>query len=247
MEFIQSIGFLDIIFIAILAISILLGVIRGAVREVLSLFGLGAAIYLAFNFSDMISKEYVSKFFEQERISYIVSFVLIIIATIFVIALFNLFISQLLKASGLSFLNRMLGLLFGALRGGVISSILAMVISFVPGVEQNKWWQESKLAPFFKSVSAKAMGYVPENVTQYVESTKDTITDVTSSNSGSNKRKVKSTANDRKVVDNILQSIDGSLQETKEVEIKLESDQEKAKTEENREQKKAKLILESYQ
>lgn len=253
MEFLQSVGLLDIVFIVILVVSILLGLLRGAVREVLSLFGLAAAIYLAFKFSDMIAKDYVSQFFEQPRISYVISFVLIIVGTIFAIALVNLLISQLLKASGLSFFNRILGLVFGALRGTVICSILVMVLSFIPGVSQEKWWTESSFAPFFKTIAGKAMGYMPKDVASYVDSTKQTITNVaTTANNAASQQSSKGesmrpTTEDKKAVQNILQSIDGSLQETKPAKIQLESSPENSGASQKTEQEKAKLVLESYQ
>ncbi len=91
MDILQTIGLLDLVFIVILVISMLLGLIRGAIREVLSLIGLVASIYLAFKFSDPLAKAYVSRVFEDPRISYIVTFVLIIVATLFAVTLVNLF------------------------------------------------------------------------------------------------------------------------------------------------------------
>lgn len=234
MDFLQTVGILDIVFIGILVISTLIGLIRGAIREILSLVGLGAAIYLAFKFSDMVSKNYVSKFFEQERISYILSFVLIIIATIFVIALINLFISQLLKASGLSFVNRFFGFLFGIFRGGVICSILVLIIGFVPGVTKEKWWTESALAPFFKQIVKQSFDYMPDNVSDYFESAKDNISKVTgvTPTSTTTETTVKSvrpsasgslTPEQSKNVERILQSIESSNQDTKKSGIQLES------------------------
>ncbi len=157
MDILQSIGILDIIFIVLLTISILLGLIRGVIREVLSLAGLIASVYLAFTFSDMIANKYVSKFLEDPSISYIVTFVLIIIATLFAVTLVNLFFSQLLKASGLSVLNRILGAIFGVLRGALICSILVMVISFIPGVTAQNWWKNSSLVPVFSQLSKSAI------------------------------------------------------------------------------------------
>lgn len=233
MDFLQTVGILDIVFIGILVISTLIGLIRGAIREILSLVGLGAAIYLAFKFSDMVSKNYVSKFFEQERISYILSFVLIIIATIFIIALINLFISQLLKASGLSFVNRFFGFLFGIFRGGVICSILVLVIGFVPGVTKEKWWTESALAPFFKQIVKQSFDYMPDNVSDYFESAKDNINKVTGVKpTNTTETTVKSvrpsssgslTPEQSENVARILQSIESSNKDTKKSGIQLES------------------------
>lgn len=175
MDILQSIGILDIIFIVLLTISILLGLIRGVIREVLSLAGLIASVYLAFTFSDMIANKYVSKFLEDPSISYIVTFVLIIIATLFAVTLVNLFFSQLLKASGLSVLNRILGAIFGVLRGALICSILVMVISFIPGVTAQNWWKNSSLVPVFSQLSKSAVKHMPDEMSNYFSQAKDKV------------------------------------------------------------------------
>lgn len=261
MEFLQSVGILDIIFIAILAISTLIGLIRGAVREILSLVGLAAAIYLAFKFADMISKEYVSQFFEQPRISYIIAFVLIIVVTIFAVALINLLISQLLKASGLSFVNRFMGLVFGALRGAVLSAVLVMVIGFIPGATQANWWKASALAPFFQTIASRSIKYLPKEVADYFNADKPANNPVQTPTTGkqpatTDSVRPKNTGEQLKDdVKDILQSIDGSLKETQKPSIQLESgvlEKSDGKTPPdnstpNTTEKKEKLTLESYQ
>lgn len=265
MEFLQSVGLLDIVFIAILSISILIGLIRGAIREVLSLVGLAAALYLAFKFSDMVSKNYVSQFFEQPKISYIISFILIIVAAIFTIALINLFISQLLKASGLSFINRLLGLVFGALRGAIICSIIVLVIGFIPGATEENWWKESTLAPFFRNIAKRSFDYMPKEVIDYVDSTKKNIEKTTGINRGEPSAdqpsgSVRPSSSEQQAVDHILQSIDQSLKSTEtqpmspQPTIQLESSNgtvspTDAETKPNNPPtpEKPKLILESYE
>lgn len=179
MDFLQSIGILDIVFIAILVISILVGLIRGAIREVLSLVGLAIAIYLALSFSETLSKDYVSKFFEDAKVSYIISFILIIVAAIFAIALFNLFLSQLLKASGLSFINRLLGMAFGVIRGVLICSIITLAMNFIPGIANKSWWKASATAPIFHSIANQMIAYLPKEINNYLDSTKNTVGEVT--------------------------------------------------------------------
>lgn len=175
MDILQMVGILDLIFIVILAVSTLLGLIRGVIREVLSLVGLVASVYLAFKFSDALSKTYTSQVFEDSRISYIVTFVLIIVATLFAVTLVNLFFSQLLRASGLSFVNRFFGMVFGVLRGTLICSILVLVIGFVPGITSEKWWKDSSLAPIFKNITKTSLKYLPDEVASYFESAKDSV------------------------------------------------------------------------
>ncbi len=173
MEILQNMGIVDLAFITVLAISVLIGLVRGVVREILSLVGLVAAIYCAVSFSEKLSKQYVLSFLENERISYIFTFVVIVVGVLFITTLVNLFFSQLLKASGLSLLNRLLGAVFGVLRGAVICSIVVMVLGFVPGVKSQPWWLTSKMVPTFQNFTQFILKRLPKEVGGYVESAKD--------------------------------------------------------------------------
>ncbi len=235
MDLLQTIGLLDIIFIAILVISIIIGLIRGAVREVLSLVGLGLAIYLAFNFSEILSKNYVSQLFEQPRVSYIVTFILIIVITIFAVALINLLISQLLKASGLSAFNRFLGMLFGILRATVICCIITLLLSLIPDVKNNSWWKASVGVPIFQKVSDAAKQYIPKNILDSLNSTGEsisqaagnTINNAVRPNNNKQQQQQRLLPGANQAGDNstqkILQSIDDSNKEADNPVIELES------------------------
>lgn len=259
MAVLETVGILDLIFSGILLISILVGLIRGAIREVLSLIGLAVAIYLAFTFSETISNQYVSRFFEEPKISYLVSFILIILAAIFTIALINMFFSQLLRASGLSFVNRFMGLVFGAIRGVVICSIIVLVMSFVPGVTQKPWWKASAMVPILQSVTKLTMKYLPDNVSDYLGKTekqvKKTINQVSNDlNQGQSQNKSQNTdalgskmqqiQQAAESTQKILQSISESDKETQRPAIELESATEKNDAEAA--PNKAQLMLESY-
>lgn len=167
-DILKTLGVLDLIFLSILIVSVLLGLIRGVVREILSIVALVTSIYFAFKFSETLSTNYVSALFGDAKISYILSFTLIIVATLFAITLVNLFFSQLLRASGLGLLNRVLGMIFGLLRGALICSVLVIVLGLLPGAVNSSWWQASSLAPVFEKIASKIVSHVPDNVASYL-------------------------------------------------------------------------------
>lgn len=260
MDILQTIGILDLIFIVVLAISTILGLIRGMVREILSLVGLGASIYLAFTFSDSLSKNYLSQFLENPRISYIVTFVLIIVATLFVVTLINLLFSQLLRASGLSLFNRFFGAIFGALRGAVICSILVMILAFIPGITSKPWWQESTLAPTFQRLTQATFKYLPKEINDYFESAKETVSQATSeivplptgsgNNSASNNTEPQLRPNRSALTDEqmrlVLQSIEASRQDSH-ADGNETTNAPNNNSNNNETEQKPQLILESYQ
>lgn len=248
MELLQAIGFLDIVFVTILVISAVIGLIRGAVKEVMSLVGLAAAVYFAFKFSDLLSKSYISKVFEDPRVSYIIAFVLIIILTLFVVAIISSLINKLLNISGLSFVNRFLGLVFGLLRGTLINAILVLVIGFIPGVSNEAWWKDSKLAPIFRNIVQQASGQLPKDLSSYLDSGKKTLNAVGETvlqiDTPEKDKAVKKDPNDIDV-SKILESVEDSNKETTKPESNIEL--ESAPKAEPAENNNSPLILESTQ
>ncbi|PIE45481.1 MAG: hypothetical protein CSA45_02665 [Gammaproteobacteria bacterium] len=250
MEFVNSIGILDIVFVVILIASVLLGLVRGVFREILSLAGLVIAVYLAFKFSDVLANNYVAKFFEEPRISYLIAFAIIIVLTLFAIALLNLVFNQLLRATGLSTLNRLLGLIFGLLRGTLICSILVLLISFIPGATNESWWKKSSLAPTFQSIAKLSIRYLPKEVSDYFQTTKESIGKVTNTLKP-NQLPLKAVrpdqqANEKNTQDDILKSIAESRKETEQPSIELESATDQPEKEQDN-SGRTKLTLESSQ
>ncbi len=174
---------LDLIIIGILAVSIVIGLIRGAVREILSIIGLALAIFLAFTFAEKIGSDYVSKLFaDSPSISYSVAFALIIVITLLAVGLVNLLISQLLKVSGLSFANRIMGLVFGFVRGSGLSLVLVLILGLIPGVKEKKWWTSSKSVPIFNEGIEIIKPFIPEDVLNKLN--KKSITDTIKEKAG---------------------------------------------------------------
>lgn len=161
---------LDLILVAVLAISVLVGLIRGVVREVLSVASWAISIYLALRFAPLVSEKYLKQLIDNDYIAYVVSFVGIIIVGLVAIGLVNLLISQLFRVTGLSFINRLLGMVFGFIRGVILGAVAIWVIGLVPSWTKEKWFVDSALVPQYRKVTEYAMQYLPENLTEFIRS-----------------------------------------------------------------------------
>ena len=64
-------------------------------------------------------------------------------------AIVNFLIGQLVKSTGLGGTDRLLGMVFGALRGSIIVLALLILVPGVVPVTEDPWWHESLLIPHF--------------------------------------------------------------------------------------------------
>jgi membrane protein required for colicin V production len=60
--------------------------------------------------------------------------------------LINHFVAKLFTVTGLKFLDRLLGVVFGLARGTVIVLVILFILNVF--VSETEWWQESTLIPY---------------------------------------------------------------------------------------------------
>ena len=166
----NDLNWIDVALGGALAISALVGLMRGFLKEVLSLIAWGAALYAAWLFAQPVAETYVSKFLSDSYIAYIAAFGGIFIGVLFLIGVVNLLISQVLKATGLGFLDRLLGLILGTVRGVLIGALIIFGLKFMVGTpNQLPMWRDSTLAPYFESwgyeqLSPKVREWINQNL-----------------------------------------------------------------------------------
>ena len=132
---------LDWIFLAVLLLSLLIGAWRGLVYEVLSLASWVAAFVLAQWFAPMVA-EHLPMAGSSETIRYAAGFALVFIAAVFALSVLTWLISRLFQVPGLRPADRVLGAVFGALRGVVVLLATAVLVGMTP-MQGDAWWKES--------------------------------------------------------------------------------------------------------
>ena len=140
----------DWVIIAILAISSLISFKRGFIKEAMSLGVWLIAFLVATWFSPLLAPMLVD-YINEPSLRQLSAFAMLFIATLLTGSLANYLLSTLVKATGLTGTDRLLGVIFGASRGLII--IMAFVI-YVPqllAVQEDSWWQQSSLIPHFVS------------------------------------------------------------------------------------------------
>ena len=115
----------DIAVIAILLVSLSLGLWRGLVYEVLSLLGWPLAFVLSRVFANDVVPMMPG---EQEAMRIMLAYAVVFVAALIVWGILVWLASKLIKAIGLGWLDRVLGGIFGALRGGLVMLALAWLV-----------------------------------------------------------------------------------------------------------------------
>ena len=137
--------------IAIIAISSLISLKRGFVKEALSLVTWIIAGVVAWMFGGALS-QHLTEFIEVPSARVIAGCAILFVATLLVGALVNFLISELVRVTGLSGTDRFLGMVFGGARGALLVVVLTGLLSLAP-VQQDPWWQQSSLLPHFLMVA----------------------------------------------------------------------------------------------
>lgn len=136
---------IDTAILIVIAISAAFGLWRGFVKEVLSLLSWIAALLVARVYSVPIAGLLVNMI-ESEAIRYLTAFALLFVIVIMIGTLINHFMAKLLTITGLKFLDRLLGAVFGLARGAVIVLVILFILNVF--VSETEWWQESTLIPY---------------------------------------------------------------------------------------------------
>ncbi|UGV32055.1 CvpA family protein [Halopseudomonas aestusnigri] len=147
----MSLTWVDWAIVAIIAVSALISLTRGFVKEALSLLTWVIAGLVAWLFGGALA-ELLVPYIETPSLRVIAACSILFVMTLLLGGLVNYLISQLVKATGLSGTDRFLGMVFGAARGALLVVVAVGLLSLAP-VEADVWWRESVVIPHFLLVA----------------------------------------------------------------------------------------------
>jgi len=142
---------IDILLAVAIAISVVIGIFRGFVKEAVSIASLLFAIWAALYFGPSIGT--VSEaWLNSEELQMWFGRALVFIIILAIGGLLGWGISKLIRLSALSGVDRFMGSIFGALRGVLLAALFVIGGQFA-GFDNDDWWQDSRLIPYVETVA----------------------------------------------------------------------------------------------
>lgn len=137
--------------IALIAVSGLISLTRGFVKEAVSLVVWIVAGAVAWLYGGALAA-HLAPYIELPSARVIAGCAILFVLTLMVGALLAHLLGMLVQATGLSGTDRLLGMIFGLARGALLVVITVGLLSLAP-VQQDPWWQQSKLLPDFLMIA----------------------------------------------------------------------------------------------
>lgn len=154
----------DILIACTIGLSVITGLFRGFIKELIALCAWIAAIWLGYSYSSSF-EPWLQSYIQEPSVRTAVAFVGILFATLFVGGVVNALISFILKRSGLGGTDRILGMGFGFIRGVFIVALLIVAVKMT-SLPYQQYAKESKLCTHFDPVVEVISGHLPQFVKQ---------------------------------------------------------------------------------
>jgi membrane protein required for colicin V production len=134
----------DFVLLAILTASAILGLVRGLVKEVLSLAAYGLAFLAAIWWGPMVS-DHLDRWITQPFLRMGAAYVGVFVVILLLMGLFNMTLGALIRATGLTPADHGLGAVFGLVRGVLFVLLLVIVAGYTP-LPEEPWWKNAMLS-----------------------------------------------------------------------------------------------------
>ena len=158
----MAFAWIDVVILALIALSAILSLFRGFVREAVALATWLVALMISMAFYEDLAT-ILSQWISTPSAQKITAFVVLFICVLLLGAIVNYLAGRLVDKTGLTGTDKMLGIVFGVARGGVIVAILVLLAGLTP-LPQDPWWQDSQFLGYFEEFAMWMRNYLPSDI-----------------------------------------------------------------------------------
>lgn len=157
----------DYAVLGIIGISIVISIMRGAVKELLALFGWVAAFIIAKTYASQLAP-LLPQDIPTEALKVLAAFLILLIAVLFINSLLSIAVSSVVSKIGLGWLNRFLGVILGFMKGFLIVCVLVLLAGLT-SLPKEKMWTDAMLSSPLEMLVKTTLPWLPESVAKHVE------------------------------------------------------------------------------
>jgi membrane protein required for colicin V production len=157
----------DYAVLLIIGISIVVSMMRGAVREVLAIAGWIVAIYVAKTYASELVPLLPADI-PTEALKMLAAHVIVFFGVLVVVSLLTIALSSLIKKIGLNWFNRFLGGFFGFARGMLIVCVLVFLAGLT-SLPKDVRWVNAMFSPPLEALVKSVLPWLPQTVAKHVK------------------------------------------------------------------------------
>lgn len=157
----------DYTVLAILGLSIIFSVMRGLVKEVLSILAWFVAFYVGRTYTEQMLPLMPADI-PSESLRTLAAFLVLFLATLLLSTLLAIAISAIFKKIGLGWLNRLLGAVFGAFRGVLVVCIFVLLAGMTE-IPKDARWKNAMFSAPIEALVVSMLPWLPEGISKHVK------------------------------------------------------------------------------
>ncbi len=157
----------DYVVLIIIGLSIIFSVMRGMVREVLAILGWVAAFYVGRTYTDQVLPM-MPVDIPSESLRVLAAFLVLFLATLLLASLLGIALSAIIRKVGLGWFNRLLGAMFGVIRGLLVVCVLVFLAGLTSAPQDERWRNAMFSAPI-EALVISILPWIPENIAKHVK------------------------------------------------------------------------------
>lgn len=157
---------IDYAIIGLITVSLIIGLLRGLIKEAFSLITWILAIWIGLTYGRGLAA-FLEAYISHPSARIAAAFAILFFLTLILGGLIGYLLGELVRKTGLTGTDRFAGMLFGIARGMLVVTLLVMLAGMTP-LPEDPWWKESILIPPFQSLAVWLQDNLPADMANYV-------------------------------------------------------------------------------